>query len=113
MAGIGQTARDQPEHADAQAAQAMEFVFHLYIAGANPRSLRAVENIRRLCEEHLRGHYDLQVIDIYQSPAVAEEGQVVAAPTLVRYLPGPLRRIVGDLSDEGRVLMAFGVRRPE
>jgi circadian clock protein KaiB len=87
-----------------------EFVLHLYVAGTNPRSLRAVDRVTRLCEEHLAGRYKLRVIDIYQQPAMAEEGQIIAVPTLVRSMPAPLRHLVGDMADEGRVLLALGVR---
>jgi circadian clock protein KaiB len=85
------------------------YVLQLYVAGTNPRSLRAVENLRRICERHMPGEYDLTVIDIYQTPGAAEEGQVVAAPTVVKELPLPLRRIVGDLADEGHVMVALGL----
>src|SRR5262245_60242893 len=87
-----------------------EYILQLYVAGTNPRSLGAVERVSRLCEQHLSGHYSLEVIDIYQHPSLAQDAQVVAAPTLVRSLPEPLRRIVGDMADEGRVLLALGVR---
>ena len=86
------------------------FVLRLFVAGTAPRSLRAVENLRRLCDEYLPGQYELRVIDIYRLPEMAEEGQVIAAPTLVKQLPPPLRRIVGDMADEGRVLLALGIR---
>ncbi len=99
-----------PPRNDEPAADPPRYVLRLFVAGTNPRSLRAVENIRRLCEEHMAGDYELRVVDIYDMPALAEEGQVVAAPTLVKELPTPLRRLVGDLADEGRVLLALGLR---
>lgn len=86
------------------------YVLRLFVAGSSARSLRAVENVKRLCETHLRGRYELEVVDIYRLPGAAEEEQVVAAPTLVRHLPEPLRRVVGDMADDGRVLMALGVK---
>ncbi len=86
------------------------FVLQLFVAGSTPRSLKAVENLRRLFEHHLPGRYELRVIDIYRLPEMAEVGQVIAAPTLVKELPLPLRRIVGDMADEGRVLLALGLR---
>ena len=86
------------------------YVLRLFVAGSTARSLRAVDNVKRLCEAYLRGRYELEVVDIYRLPGAAEQEQVVAAPTLVRQLPEPLRRIVGDMADEGRVLMALGVR---
>ena len=80
------------------------YVLRLFVTGTTPRSARAISNLRRVCEEHLKGEYDLQVIDIYQKPTAAKEFQIVAAPTLVKMLPLPLRRIIGDLADEDRVL---------
>ncbi len=96
----------------ADAGSSSHYVLQLYVAGTNPRSLRAVENLRRICERHMPGEYDLRVIDIYRSPDAAEEGQVLAAPTLVKELPLPLRRVVGDLADEGHVLVALGMQSP-
>lgn len=85
------------------------YMLRLYVAGTSLRSMRAVETIRRLCERYLLGRYELHVIDIYRHPEQAKEGQVVAAPTLVKGEPPPLRRIVGNLADEERVLVALGV----
>ena len=76
----------------------------LFVAGNTPRSLRAIANLRRLCATHLARQVDFEVVDIYQQPHLAEQDQVVAAPTLLKLFPPPLRRIVGDLSDEARVL---------
>jgi circadian clock protein KaiB len=87
----------------------VNYVLHLYVTGMRPCSQRAIDNIRRLCEEHLSGRYKLKVIDVYQQPELAKGAQIIAAPTLVRELPPPLRKIVGDMSDEGRVLIALGV----
>jgi circadian clock protein KaiB len=75
----------------------------LYISGASPHSLHAVENARRLCEEELGGRVDLDIVDVQQDPALVVQDHVVAAPTLVRHMPAPLRRLVGDLSDLGQV----------
>lgn len=80
------------------------YTLRLYVCGATPCSTRAVENVKGLCEEHLMGRYDLEVVDIYQQPGLAEDDGILAAPTLVRRLPLPLRRLVGDLSDPERVL---------
>ena len=86
----------------------------LYIAGITPRSRRAVENLQRICSEHLRGSFDLEIVDIYQQPELASVDQVVAAPTLLKIAPLPLRRIVGDLSNERRVLHGLALEtRPE
>ena len=76
----------------------------LFVAGSTVRSQRAIENLRRICAEHLAGRIDLEVVDIYQQPQLAQENQVIAAPTLVKLLPEPVRRIVGDLSVTERVL---------
>lgn len=91
----------------------VRYVLTLYVTGMRPRSQRAIENIRQLCDEHLAGRYDLQIIDIYQQPALAEDAQIVAAPTLIKSLPPPLRRIIGDMSDDGRVLVALGIKIPD
>jgi circadian clock protein KaiB len=80
------------------------YVLKLYVTGQTPRSTRAIENMRRICETHLKGRYDLEVIDIYERPEAVREQQIIAAPTLVRLLPEPLRRVIGDLSDRERVL---------
>ncbi|MGH7971856.1 MAG: circadian clock KaiB family protein, partial [Limisphaerales bacterium] len=81
----------------------------LYVTGATPRSTRAVTNLRRLCEEHLPGRYELEVIDIYQQPGLAAKGQIIAAPTLVKQLPLPLRKFIGDMSDTQSLLTGLEV----
>ncbi len=80
------------------------YTLRLFVAGTTANSLRAIENLRRICDTHLAGQVDLEIIDIYQQPDLAGQHQVVAAPTLVKVLPLPLRRIIGDLSEEQRVL---------
>ena len=80
------------------------YVLRLYITGTTARSMRAVENVRWLCERHLAGDYDLEVVDVYQQPELAAREQLFAAPTLVKKLPLPLRRLVGDMSNHERVL---------
>ena len=82
----------------------------LYVAGTTPRSARAIANIKEICEEHLNGRYDLQVIDLYQQPMLAEGNQIIAMPTLIKALPLPLRRIIGDLSDRDRVLIGLDLK---
>ena len=79
----------------------------LYVTGQTPRSLASVRNLRHVCEEYLAGRFKLDVVDIYQQPKMASEAQIIAAPTLIKQLPLPLRRLVGDLSNEQRVLMAL------
>ena len=86
------------------------YVLRLYVTGMTPRSARAITTIRTLCEKHLQGRYSLQVVDIYQHPQLTREEQIIAAPTLIKRLPLPLRRMVGDLSDRGRVLFGLDLR---
>lgn len=81
----------------------------LFVAGSTVRSRRAIENLRRVCGEHLPGQVDLEVIDIYQQPELAAQAQVIAAPTLVKLLPLPIRRIIGDLSETERVLRGLNL----
>lgn len=86
------------------------YVLRLFVTGMTPRSTRAIASIKSICEEHLRGRYDLEVIDIYQHPSLAEDEQIIAIPTLVRKLPIPLRMLVGNLSDIERVLMGLDLK---
>jgi circadian clock protein KaiB len=81
----------------------------LYVTGMTPRSARAIENLRALCRKHLQGRHTLQIFDLYQQPALAREEQLIAAPTLVKRAPLPQRRLVGDLSNQERVLAALGL----
>ena len=89
------------------------YVLRLYITGSTPKSMRAVENIKEICEKHLKGRYDLEVIDIYQQPALAKGEQIVAVPTLLKKLPPPLRRIIGDLSNTEKVLYGLDIKPKE
>jgi circadian clock protein KaiB len=86
------------------------YVLRLYVAGMTPRSTTAFAAIKAICEERLQGRYDLEVIDIYQQPGLAKIEQIVAAPTLVKKLPAPLRRLIGDLSTKERVLLGLGLQ---
>ncbi|HEY8908615.1 MAG TPA: circadian clock protein KaiB, partial [Rhodoferax sp.] len=86
------------------------YILKLYVAGQSPRSVRAITNIRRICEEHLQGCYELEVIDLYQQPQLALGEQIIAVPTLIRNLPPPLRRIIGDLSNTERVLVGLDLQ---
>jgi circadian clock protein KaiB len=88
-----------------------QFVLRLYVSGMTPNSLRAVENVRKLCAEHLEGRYQLEIIDIYQQPIFAREGQIVAAPTLVKELPPPLRKFIGDMSRTDKLLLGLDLRK--
>ena len=98
----------------AQTPPAERYVLRLYVTGMTPRSARAVNNLRAICDEYLEGRYDLEVIDIYQQPVLAKGEQIVAAPTLVKKLPLPMRRIIGDMSNRDRVLLGLDlVRAPD
>jgi circadian clock protein KaiB len=90
----------------------VRYVLRLFITGSTPRSIRAIENMRRICSEHLAGQYELKVIDVYQDPEATRDLQIVATPTLVKVLPEPLRRIIGDLSDKERVLAGLEIAPP-
>ena len=81
----------------------------LFITGSTPRSTRAIETIRRICEENLAGEVDLEIIDVYEHPEATRDLQIVATPTLVKLLPEPLRRIIGDLSNTQRVLVGLDI----
>ncbi len=85
----------------------------LYVAGQSPRSVRAVENLRRVCDQHLAGRYRVEVIDLLVNPALARGDEIVAVPTLVRKLPDPIRKIIGDLSDTDKVLVGLQLRTPD
>lgn len=87
------------------------YVLRLYVSGLTPNSQRAIENVRRICSEHLEGRYQLEIIDIYQQPIFAKEGQIVAAPTLVKELPPPLRKFIGDMSQTERLLLGLDLRK--
>lgn len=86
------------------------YLLILYVSGSTPRSLAAIKTIREICEEHLNGRYLLKIIDIYQQPALAKDDQIVAVPTLIKRLPGTLRRLIGDFSDRKKVLFGLNLR---
>jgi circadian clock protein KaiB len=87
------------------------YILKLYITGATSRSTKAIVNIRKICEEHLQGRYDLEVVDISQNPTLAEGEQIIAAPTLIKKLPLPLRRFIGDMSQTERILLGLDLRK--
>jgi len=89
-----------------------EFLLHLYITGATANSARAIRNIKDICEQHLKGRYELQIMDVYQQPELAQEKDLIGVPTLIKLRPGLVRRMVGDFSDRDRVLKALGVSPP-
>ena len=89
------------------------YVLRLYVTGMTARSARAVKNLRAICDEYLAGRYDLEVIDIYQQPLLAKGEQIIAAPTLIKKLPLPVRRIIGDMSNRERVLLGLHLVRSD
>ena len=89
------------------------YVLRLYVSGMTPNSQRAIKNVQKICEEHLQGRFELEIIDIYQQPIFAKDGQIVAVPTLVRELPPPLRKFIGDLSQTERILAGLDLRKKD
>ena len=87
-----------------------KYVLRLYVTGMTPKSTRAIANVRKLCEKYLEGRYELDVIDIYQQPKLAKGEQIIAAPTLIKKLPLPLRRLIGDMSDTERFLVGIDLK---
>jgi circadian clock protein KaiB len=102
----------KPPAKPAPGADAQRFHFQLYITGNTPRSTQAVANLRALCEEHLAGRYELEVIDLYQEPARAAAGQIIASPTLIKILPQPLMRMVGNLADREHLMIKLNLADP-
>jgi circadian clock protein KaiB len=87
-----------------------KYLLRLYVCGSTVKSARAVENIQHVCKEHLQGRYDLEIIDIHHQPNLARDEQIVAVPTLIKRLPAPLQRLVGDMSDLRNVLFGLDLR---
>lgn len=87
-----------------------KYVLRLYVTGTTGKSVRAIQNVRRICEEHLAGAYELEIVDLYKNLPLARGDQIIAAPTLIKRLPAPLRRLIGDMSDEQRVLGGLDLR---
>jgi circadian clock protein KaiB len=94
---------------DAEAEE--QWHLRLYVAGQSPKSLRAYSNLMRLCDEHLDGRYDIEIVDLLENPQLAAGDEIVAIPTLVKRLPAPMRKIIGDLSDSDRVLVGLQLRQ--
>ncbi len=84
-----------------------KYVLRLYVTGMTSKSINAIENIRKICEENLQGRYELEIIDIYQQPEYAKKEQILAAPTLIKKLPLPLRKFIGDMSNEEKILIGL------
>lgn len=90
--------------------EAKQWYLRLYIAGQTPKSIAALANLRRICDEHMSGQYEVEVIDLMENPHLAKKDQIVAIPTLIRQLPEPLKRIIGDLSNTQRVLIGLDLQ---
>jgi len=88
-----------------------KYILRLYITGATMRSALAITNLKKICDEYLEGRYELEVIDLYQMPSLAKDEQIIAAPTLIKKLPLPIRRIIGDMSNKEKVLMGLDLRK--
>jgi circadian clock protein KaiB len=88
-----------------------KYILRLYITGTTSRSVLAITNLKKICEEYLEGRYELEVIDLYQMPGLAKDEQIIAAPTLIKKLPLPFRRIIGDMSNEEKVLMGLDLKK--
>ncbi len=86
------------------------YVLRLYVTGTTPNSIRAIKNLQEICEKYLKGRYSLEVVDVYQQPTLAKGEQIIAAPTLVKKLPLPLRRFIGDLSNTEKILLGLDLR---
>lgn len=97
------------DRADPTAENAEKFVLRLYIAGTTVQSRQAINNLKQICETHLQGHYDLEVVDIFENPKLAEGDRIIAVPTLIKRLPEPVRRVVGDLSERDKVLVGLDI----
>ena len=105
----GKTSTEEFEKAEGKRDRAKN-VLRLYVTGMTPKSTRAIANVEKICKEHLAGRYELKVIDIYQQPKLAKGEQIIAAPTLIKRLPPPLRRLIGDMSDTERFLVGIDLK---
>ena len=106
----------QPQNAQDKLEQVLNdrvearYVLRLYVAGLTSRAMTAIQSVRKICEEHLKGRYELVVTNIYDEPTLAKGEQIIAAPTLIKKLPLPLRRIIGDMSDTKKLLVGLDLR---
>ncbi len=87
------------------------YILRLYVTGITPKSTQAIQNIKKICSKNLKGRCELEVIDIYQQPTLAKDDQIIAVPTLIKKLPLPLRKLVGDMSDSERIILGLDLRR--
>ncbi|MBN1362633.1 MAG: circadian clock KaiB family protein [Sedimentisphaerales bacterium] len=106
------SAKEALEEAGRQARQ-QKYVLRLYVAGVTPRSQEAIRAVKAICDEHLAGRYELDVVDIYQQPTLAKDEQIIAAPTLIKKLPAPLRKIIGTMADTKKMLVGLDLRMKE
>jgi circadian clock protein KaiB len=97
----------------AKNAKKQKYILRLYVAGITPRSREAIRTVTAICEEHLEGRYDLEVIDIYQQPTLAKGEQIIAVPTLIKKLPVPLRRFIGSMADREKLLVGLDLKPKE
>ena len=117
--GAATKATAKPDRKKAQSARATgscaqsHYMLRLYVAGLTPRSTASIQSVKQLCEEFLKGRYDLEVIDIYREPLLAKGEQIIAAPTLIKKLPFPLRRLIGDMTNKEKVLLGLDLRKLE
>lgn len=88
-----------------------KYILRLYITGTTSRSILAIKNLKKICEEYLEGRYELEVIDLYQMPGLAKDEQIIAAPTLIKKLPLPFRRLIGDMSNKEKVLIGLDLKK--
>jgi circadian clock protein KaiB len=95
---------------ESKKAKEEKYILRLYVTGMTMKSKQAIQNIKKICEEHLQGHYDLEVIDIYRNPVLAKGDQIVATPTLIKKMPVPIRKFIGDLSEKEKILMGLDLR---
>ena len=105
----GQTDKEKIEKA-LETQDDRNYVLRLYVAGMTPKSTQAITNIKKICEDHLAGRYSLEVIDLYKRPALADGEQIIAAPTLLKKLPLPLRRFIGDMSNTEKIIVGLDLR---
>lgn len=105
-----QEMRDNDFIREPEAAHTANWVLRLYIAGQTPKSLAAVSNLRRICDEHLAAQYQIEIVDLLEAPQLAEGDKIIAIPTLVRKLPEPIRKIIGDLSDTEKTLVGLQLK---
>lgn len=104
------TTRTEPKSM-AREAESNRYTLRLYVAGRTPKSLVAIANLNKICEEYLEGRYKIEVVDLMENPQLARDEQILAIPTLVRRLPSPMRKIIGDLSNTERVLVGLDLRK--